>query len=100
MAFHSKPVALLKRWIPHCAHRVISFFAIVGCGVMSTLASESPAEPAHCVMLHGNPIQGGMLWGQTSATAEIRFGDRRVPVLPGGQFLLVWGEICPRALSW
>jgi hypothetical protein len=99
MALHPKPVALLKRWIPHCAHRVISFFAIVVCGVMSTLASELPAESAHCVMLHGNPIQGGMLWGQTSATAEIRFGDRRVPVLPGGQFLLGLGRDMPASVE-
>ena len=79
--------------------RVISSFVIAGCGVMSTLASELPADPAQCVVLQGNPIQGGMLWGQTAPTAEIRFGDRRVPVLPDGQFLLGLGRDMPTSVE-
>ena len=66
---------------------------------MSALASELPADPTQCVVLQGNSIQGGMLWGQTSATAEIRFGDRRVPVLPDGQFLLGLGRDMPASVE-
>ena len=66
---------------------------------MSALASELPADPAQCVMLQGNPIQGGMLWGQTSPSAEIRFGDRRVPLLPDGQFLLGLGRDMPTSVE-
>ncbi len=40
-------------------------------------------------------MQGGMLWGQTSPTAEIRFDDKPVPVLPDGQFLLGLGRDAP-----
>ena len=66
---------------------------------MSTLASELPADPTQCVVLQGNSIQGGMLWGQTSPSAEIRFGDRRVPVLPDGQFLLGLGRDMPASVE-
>ena len=72
---------------------------IAGFTVMSALASELPADPTQCVVLQGNSIQGGMLWGQTSATAEIRFGDRRVPVLPDGQFLLGLGRDMPASVE-
>ena len=66
---------------------------------MSALASELPADPTQCVVLQGNSIQGGMLWGQTSPSAEIRFGDRRVPVLPDGQFLLGLGRDMPASVE-
>ena len=66
---------------------------------MSALAFEPPSDPAHCVALQGNPIQGGMLWGQTSPSAGIRFGDRRVPVLPDGQFLLGLGRDMPASVE-
>ena len=78
-----------------CVIRVSVSFAIAGFGAMSALAFEPPSDPAQCVVLQGNPIQGGMLWGQTSASAQIRFGDRRVPVLPDGQFLLGLGRDMP-----
>ena len=77
----------------------ISSFFIAGCGVMSTLASEPPANPVQCVVLQGNPIQGGMLWGQTESTAEVRFGHRRVPVLPDGHFLLGLGRDMPASVE-
>ena len=99
MTLHRKPLALSKLWIPRFAIRVISFFVIGGCGVLSALSSELPADPAQCVLLQGNPIQGGMLWGQTAPSAEIRFGDRRVPVLPGGQFLLGLGRDMPASVE-
>ena len=99
MTLHPKPIALLKRWIPHCAHRVISFVVIAGYGAVFTLASESPVGPADCVALNGDPIQGGMLWRQISPSAEIRFGDNRVPVLPDGQFLLGLGRDLPASVE-
>ena len=99
MTLHRKPLALSKLWISRFAIRVISFFVIGGCVVLSALSSELPADPAQCVLLQGNPIQGGMLWGQTAPSAEIRFGDRRVPVLPGGQFLLGLGRDMPASVE-
>lgn len=92
MILQLKPRSLSKTVIPRFAIRVISFFVIGGCGVLSALSSELPADPTQCVVLQGNSIQGGMLWGQTSPSAEIRFSDRRVPVLPDGQFLLGLGR--------
>ena len=82
-----------------CVIRVSVSFAIAGFGAMSALAFEPPADPARCVALQGNPIQGGMLWGQTSPSAQIRFGDRRVPVLPDGQFLLGLGRDMPASVE-
>ena len=95
MTLHRKPRLLVQLWTPQCAIRVILPVVIAGCGFMSTLASEPPTNPVQCAVLQGNPIQGGMLWGQTAPTAEIRFGDRRVPVLPDGHFLLGLGRDMP-----
>jgi hypothetical protein len=99
MTLQLKPRSLSKTAIPRFAIRVVSFFVIGGCGVLSALSSELPADPTQCVVLQGNSIQGGMLWGQTSASAEIRFGDRRVPVLPDGQFLLGLGRDMPASVE-
>ena len=99
MTLQLKPRSLSKPAIPRFAIRVVSFFVIGGCGVLSALSSELPADPTQCVVLQGNSIQGGMLWGQTSATADIRFGDRRVPVLPDGQFLLGLGRDMPASVE-
>ena len=99
MTLQLKPRSLSKPAIPRFAIRVVSFFVIGGCGVLSALSSELPADPTQCVVLQGNSIQGGMLWGQTSASAEIRFGDRRVPVLPDGQFLLGLGRDMPASVE-
>ena len=99
MTLQFKPRSLSKTAIPRFAIRVVSFFVIGGCGVLSALSSELPADPTQCVVLQGNSIQGGILWGQTSATAEIRFGDRLVPVLPDGQFLLGLGRDMPASVE-
>ena len=99
MTLQLKPRSLTKPAIPRFAIRVVSFFVIGGCGVLSALSSELPADPTQCVVLQGNSIQGGMLWGQTSAGTEIRFGDRRVPVLPDGQFLLGLGRDMPASVE-
>ena len=99
MTLQLKPRSLSKPVIPRFASRVISSFVIAGCTVMSALASELPADPTQCVVLQGNSIQGGMLWGQTAPSAEIRFGDRRVPVLPDGQFLLGLGRDMPASVE-
>ena len=99
MALQLKPRSLSKPAIPRFAIRVVSFFVIGGCGVLSALSSELPADPTQCVVLQGNSIQGGMLWGQTAPSAEIRFGDRRVPVLPDGQFLLGLGRDMPASVE-
>ena len=99
MTLQLKPRSLSKPVIPRFAIPVVSFFVIGGCGALSVLSSELPADPTQCVVLQGNSIQGGMLWGQTSATAEIRFGDRRVPVLPDGQFLLGLGRDMPASVE-
>lgn len=99
MTLQPKPRSLAKPVIPRYASRFITSFVIAGCTVMSTLASELPADPAQCVLLQGNPIQGGMLWGQTAPSAEIRFDDRRVPVLPDGQFLLGLGRDMPTSVE-
>jgi hypothetical protein len=99
MTLQLKPRSLSKPVIPRFAIRVISFFVIGGCGVLSALSSELPADPTQCVVLQGNSIQGGMLWGQTAPSAEIHFGDRRVPVLPDGQFLLGLGRDMPASVE-
>lgn len=92
MIVQFKAIALPNFVTRHNVRRVISFFIIASGGSISSLAAEPPVDAAQCVTLQGNPIQGGMLWGHTSPTAEVRIGDRRVPVLPDGQFLLGLGR--------
>ena len=48
-----------------------------------------------CVELEGNPVQGGVLWGQTAPHAEIRFAGIQVPVFNDGHFLLGLGRDMP-----
>ena len=50
-----------------------------------------------CVVLEGNPVQGGVLWGQTLPDAEINFAGIQVPVLNDGHFLLGLGRDMPAA---
>jgi murein DD-endopeptidase MepM/ murein hydrolase activator NlpD len=50
-----------------------------------------------CVVLEGNPVQGGVLWGQTAPDAKIRFAGIQVPVLNDGHFLLGLGRDMPAA---
>jgi len=48
-----------------------------------------------CVSLQGNAVQGGLLWGQALTATEIRLADQRVPILPGGYFVLGLGRDMP-----
>lgn len=92
-----KPItfALRHPMIHQCVRCIAFSLATVCSGATSILAAERIEEPEPCVVLQGNPVQGGMLWGQTSPTAEVRFSDMRVPVLPDGQFLLGLGRDMP-----
>ena len=62
--------------------------------LLSGLAPGALAEDP-CIALNGNPIQGGVLWGVASPSAEISFAGLSVPVMPDGSFLLGLGRDMP-----
>ena len=47
---------------------------------------------ADCVDLEGDPMQGGLLWGQVAPGAEVSVDGKPVPVMPDGAFLLGIGR--------
>ena len=47
---------------------------------------------ADCVDLEGDPIQGGLLWGQVAPGAEVSVDGKPLPVMPDGAFLLGIGR--------
>ena len=54
--------------------------------------------PEPCVVLEGNAIQGGLLWGQKPDAATVSLDGRSVPLLPDGRFLLGLGrDMAPTA---
>jgi biotin carboxyl carrier protein len=68
------------------------FQSVMACiGGLCSLATS--ADP--CVSLQGDAVQGGLLWGQASTAAEIRFADQSVPILPGGYFIVGLGRDMP-----
>ena len=55
---------------------------------------------APCVVLEGNPVQGGVLWGQTapmrkSALLAFKFRYSMMVI-----FYWVWAAICPLLTNW
>ena len=47
---------------------------------------------ADCVDLEGDPMQGGLLWGQVAPGAEVSVDGKPLPVMPDGAFLLGIGR--------
>lgn len=45
-----------------------------------------------CVDLEGDPMQGGLLWGQVAPGAEVSVDGKPLPVMPDGAFLLGIGR--------
>ena len=67
------------------------------------LLVDGARDQCRCLTLcctEGNPVQGGVLWGQTAPDAEIRFAGIQVPVLNDGHFYWVWAAICPLLTNW
>ena len=95
MTFKPKTIVLPRATITERARCITVSLLTVCCGAAPLVVAESMGNPEPCLALQGNRVQGGMLWGQTSPTAEIRFDDKPVPVLPDGQFLLGLGRDAP-----
>lgn len=65
----------------------------LGSALRSPLArADVAAESLACAELTGESVQGGLLWGKSAPGARITFGDRPVPVLPDGSFVLGLGR--------
>ena len=66
--------------------------SVMACiGGLCSLAASADS----CVSLQGDAVQGGLLWGQALSATEIRFADQRVPIMPGGYFVLGLGRDMP-----
>ena len=61
----------------------------------AVLLMPGVASGSECVDLSGDARQGGLLFGQVAPASEVTLGDRRVPVLADGQFLLGLGRDAP-----
>lgn len=59
-------------------------------GWFVTIAAETAG--ADCVDLSGDPIQGGLLWGQVAPGTEVSTDGKPVPVMPDGAFLVGIGR--------
>lgn len=86
-------MTITTRQLMPCRHHWVrrvcaSVLTLTGCW-----AGLAGAES--CTALQGNATQGGILWGQTLPTAQVRFADIAVPVLPDGAFLLGLGRDMP-----
>lgn len=62
--------------------------------IMGGLALFAAADTvgAVCVDLEGDPIQGGLLWGQLAPETEVSVDGKPVPVMPDGAFLVGIGR--------
>ena len=60
-------------------------------GWLALFAAANTAG-ADCVDLEGDPIQGGLLWGQLAPGAEVSVDGKPVPVMPDGAFLVGIGR--------
>ena len=72
------------------------------CGAALALAIHAGSIPAWgnpCVTLHGNAIQGGVLWGQIDPDSRVMLAGRAVPLQTDGQFLLGLGRDAPAAVQ-
>lgn len=56
------------------------------------LFAAAHTAAADCVDLEGDPMQGGLLWGQLAPGAEVSVDGKPVPVMPDGAFLLGIGR--------
>lgn len=56
------------------------------------LLSPVWAQASECVLLSGNAIPGGLLWGQVTADSRVRLEQTEVPVLPDGSFVIGLGR--------
>jgi murein DD-endopeptidase MepM/ murein hydrolase activator NlpD len=59
-------------------------------GWLVTIAAETAG--ADCVDLSGDPIQGGLLWGQVTPGTEVSADGKPVPVMPDGALLVGIGR--------
>ena len=59
-------------------------------GWFVTIAAETAG--ADCVDLSGDPIQGGLLWGQVAPGTEVWADGKPVPVMPDGALLVGIGR--------
>lgn len=59
-------------------------------GWFVAIAAETAG--ADCVDLSGDPIQGGLLWGQVAPGTEVSTDGKPVPVMPDGAFLVGIGR--------
>jgi len=59
-------------------------------GWLVTIAAETAG--ADCVDLSGDPIQGGLLWGQVAPGTEVSADGKPVPVMPDGALLVGIGR--------
>ena len=64
-----------------------------GIGAIDSKSSSSDS----CVALSGNPLQGGLLWGQVTPGSTVAFDDMAVPVLEDGSFVIGVGRDAPRS---
>ena len=51
-----------------------------------------PPCPAHALELQGEPVQGGLMFGQTDPEAKVYLDDTEIMVAPDGRFVIGFGR--------
>lgn len=70
------------------------FFASYGV-VASALLLSSSVHGAACVELHGDPTEGGVIWGKAPPQAMITLDGKTLDVLPDGTFFAAFHRDAP-----
>ncbi len=68
---------------------------VLSLAVAALLLADAPAG---ALDLTGDFVQGGLVAGRTQPGAQVRLGDRRVPVAPDGRFIIGFGRDAPATL--
>jgi murein DD-endopeptidase MepM/ murein hydrolase activator NlpD len=64
--------------------------------VAAVLASAATARADGCINLSGNPVQGGLLWGEVSPQTAVSFDNREIAVTSSGVFVIGLGRDAPK----
>lgn len=64
--------------------------------VAAVLASAVTARADGCIDLSGNPVQGGLLWGEVSPQTAVSFDNREIAVTSSGVFVIGLGRDAPQ----
>ncbi len=70
----------------------VALCVVLGALAVSLVPLRAAQKPNSDLELQGRAVQGGLMLGATRPGAKVWLGDKKVPVAPGGMFLLGFGR--------